>query len=1000
MKYSELIFSCAITAIAGGSVNAQSIDWLNPVDGDWNTASNWAGGNIPDNASEIAVLGLSGLYSVTSNSGRSVGGLMLTNPDASLRIGSVTYSLFGDVVNDGLVSINYDASIFNSAMNFQNSATISGTGVIRMIANSNTDDAQVNASSGTLTHASGHTIAGSGRLSGVMNNMGDIVADDPIGFGLELAGTMTQSAGGRVIADGGRVVLSNGSVTTGGDFVTLNGGEINVPSSLALIGDVHNTGAITINGGGSTLGISSSFENNGSIAINSDLSIFNAHLRFEQSASIDGTGSITMATPSADQNDAQIYTNGAVVGTIGSGQTVSGAGLIDGRSGGTIINNGTVIGNDPDYPLAMGGNHAAGSGEYRAEGDGVLGLNSGSVMSGVVFDSSGNGSVDVIGTNAQVNAVTNNGNMGVRGQGYFLLLIGDVTNNGTITINNNANLFNAHLRFDADTQINGVGTIAMQVASGDRGDAQLFTGPGFMGTIGSGQTVTGSGWIDGRDGGTLIINGEVVGIDMDDPLFVDGQIDATGGGVFRGDNGVVGLDSGLVLTGGTFESLGDGEVNKTNNGIATLSGVTNNGNMGIRGSSGFIDLNGDLTNNGTCTINSDLNIFNAHLRAINDVTIDGTGTVRLQIISNLDDAQVLTDDVFNMTIGASQTFAGSGRINAGGGGTIINDGTINGDDPLFELRMLGNHTGTGVYRSDDGLLGLGGGLMMDGGTFDSSGTGSVAKVDGGVATISNMTNTGQLNIWGSSGFIDLASDLTNNGEIWVNADGNIFNAHLRFTDSFEINGSGTIRMNAPSNSDDAQIIASDPTIGTLGSGQTIIGDGRLVGNIIVNGTLDPDGPTRAIIADNLSLSDSSQMIVDLGGPNAGDFDRVVLGAGDVMNLAGTLTVNVDPGYVPVFGDTWDIISGGTTTGTFDEVTTQDAPFGQVYRVIYAADRVYVILTCDGDLSGDGGIDFFDVSVFLGYFSGQDVRGDLNGDGQFNFFDVSLFLQVFGQGCDG
>lgn len=329
MKYSELIFSCAITAIAGGSVNAQSIDWLSPVDGDWNTASNWAGGNIPDNASKIAVLGLSGLYSVTSNSGRSVGGLMLTNPDASLRIGSMTYSLFGDVVNDGLVSINYDATIFNSAMNFQNSATISGTGVIRMIANSNTDDAQVNASSGTLTHASGHTIAGSGRLSGVMNNMGDIVADDPIGFGLELAGTMTQSAGGRVIADGGRVVLSNGSVTTGGDFVT-------------------------INGGGSTLGISSSFENNGSIAINSDLRIFNAHLRFEQSASIDGTGSITMATPSADQNDAQIYTNGAVVGTIGSGQTVSGAGLIDGRSGGTIINNGTVIGNDPDYPLAMG----------------------------------------------------------------------------------------------------------------------------------------------------------------------------------------------------------------------------------------------------------------------------------------------------------------------------------------------------------------------------------------------------------------------------------------------------------------------------------------------------------------------------------------------------------------------------------------------------------------------------------------------------------------------
>lgn len=997
MKCNQLIFSCAIVAIAGSCVNAQSIDWLMPVDGDWGVAGNWAGSNIPDNASEIAVLGHSGAYTVTSTSGRTLGGMMITNPDAMLQFDHNTYSLFGDVVNNGLLTLNFNATVFNSAINFQNNATISGTGMIRLNAVANNDDSQINASSGTLIHASGHTIAGSGRLSGVMSNMGDIIADDPAGQGLQLSGTMTQSGTGRIGADTGTLILGSGSLTSGGEFFTINGGLVNIPSSLATISDVDNTGDITIAGNGTTLALGGSIENNGSITINPEASVFNAHMRFETSATIGGTGTISMQAHS-EQGDAQLYTNGIFTGTIGNGQIVQGSGQIDGRAGGEIINNGTIIANDAGFVLGISGVHNPGSGEYRAEGDGVLGLNSGTMLTGLVFDTSGNGSVDVTGSIATANSITNNGQMGVPGQGRTLALIGPMTNNDTLTINTNDNVFNAHLRFDSNTQVNGSGDIVM-IGNSNRDDAQIYTSPGITGTIGAGQTISGSGWIDGRTDGTIIINGTVIGNNPNSLLWIDGNIDATGGGVFRGDEGVVSLDGGLVLNGGTFESVGDGAVSKTNNGVATLSGVTNNGTMSVLGSGGIIDLDGDLTNNGECLLNPDLNIFNAHIRAINNVTIDGSGTVRLFSPSNLDDAQVFTNDVFTLTVGPGQTIAGAGRVNGDNGGTIVNHGTINGDEPGFELRLLGNHTGTGVYRSDDGTLGLGSGLVMDGGVFDSSGTGAVTKVDNGVATISNMTNMGQLNIWGNGGIIDLGSDLTNNGEIWINSNSNIFNAHVRFTDSFTINGTGTIRMTAPTNSDDAQIIVNDPATGTLGSGQTLIGDGRLVGNLNVDGIIDPDGPTRAFTADNLSLSSSSQMIVDLGGPGVGEFDRIVLSGADVMNIDGTITINVDSGYVPAFGDTWDIITGGTTTGTFSEVITASAPFGQVYRVIYENNRVYVILTCDADLSGDGGIDFFDVSAFLSFYGAQDVRGDLNGDGQFNFFDVSLFLQLFSQGCN-
>jgi hypothetical protein len=51
--------------------------------------------------------------------------------------------------------------------------------------------------------------------------------------------------------------------------------------------------------------------------------------------------------------------------------------------------------------------------------------------------------------------------------------------------------------------------------------------------------------------------------------------------------------------------------------------------------------------------------------------------------------------------------------------------------------------------------------------------------------------------------------------------------------------------------------------------------------------------------------------------------------------------------------------------------------------------------CPADLNGDGVLNFFDVSQFLGEFA---AGGDYNGDGVTNFFDVSAFLGDFNAGC--
>ncbi len=54
--------------------------------------------------------------------------------------------------------------------------------------------------------------------------------------------------------------------------------------------------------------------------------------------------------------------------------------------------------------------------------------------------------------------------------------------------------------------------------------------------------------------------------------------------------------------------------------------------------------------------------------------------------------------------------------------------------------------------------------------------------------------------------------------------------------------------------------------------------------------------------------------------------------------------------------------------------------------------------CSADLTGDGLLNFFDVSAFLSAFNAQDAAADFNSDGAWNFFDVSAYLTAFNAGC--
>ncbi len=92
----------------------------------------------------------------------------------------------------------------------------------------------------------------------------------------------------------------------------------------------------------------------------------------------------------------------------------------------------------------------------------------------------------------------------------------------------------------------------------------------------------------------------------------------------------------------------------------------------------------------------------------------------------------------------------------------------------------------------------------------------------------------------------------------------------------------------------------------------------------------------------------------------------------------------------------DNIFNNPTSGNFDPKSPADEAYSVAMYIGYYSDGP---APCTADINGDGALNFFDISAFLGLFSAMDPQADFTGDGAFNFFDISAFLSAFSAGCD-
>ena len=142
------------------------------------------------------------------------------------------------------------------------------------------------------------------------------------------------------------------------------------------------------------------------------------------------------------------------------------------------------------------------------------------------------------------------------------------------------------------------------------------------------------------------------------------------------------------------------------------------------------------------------------------------------------------------------------------------------------------------------------------------------------------------------------------------------------------------------------------------------------------GTSRNEDVFQVFVSDNDGLSYELVETVGPSGPGtSGGWIETGFNVGDFVDLTSTIRIK----FVAS-----DLGGGSIVEAGIDDV--------RIFGTSCAAD------SCPADMTGDGVLDFFDVSAFLAAFGNLDPSADFTQDGAYDFFDVSAFLTAFSDGC--
>lgn len=169
---------------------------------------------------------------------------------------------------------------------------------------------------------------------------------------------------------------------------------------------------------------------------------------------------------------------------------------------------------------------------------------------------------------------------------------------------------------------------------------------------------------------------------------------------------------------------------------------------------------------------------------------------------------------------------------------------------------------------------------------------------------------------------------------------------------------------------------------------TIHGQSQLAGETIV------DGVGR--VTSGVTFGPSSVLRLTLGAMHAtSDHDR--LEVSNAVQFAGTLDLDLAPGFAPVANATYTLVTYGSHAGEFTAIDGWDLGDLRLYPE-YTADELRVVARHLGDVNADGALDNKDKSALAKSFGAcapdpVPCAGDIDADGDIDTDDLHLLKDI-------
>lgn len=970
--------------------------WINPAGGLWRTPANWSDNAVPG-PTEIAFITLPGTYEVVLDQNTTVRRLILgaTSGAQALWIkgsnagGHLALNVTDGLINSGTIRIESADGGYTSALSSSN-GTLTNLGLIRTVAG--TGGART--ISGNLENRGTLDIAYNATFSGTLTNDGDLQI--AAGQNLALGGVLTQSSGairgtGSLVLNGATLNYNGGTVTELTPLLinsTLNFGIGTDPATFVITGGSSRAGgtiaaaqSLSVRGqnagGHTTLTIPAGLTNNGTLRLESieggytsrlsvtggaltnrgtmestpgsggqravagtllNAGAFDVNATTSHSGTLTHTGTLTIAA-------GQALTLGAGDVLNFDGGTIAGAGTVT-LNGATLnFNGGTTTGTPPlliNSLLNLGSSTGPASfvatgGTARATGTlapgqflTVRGQNAGghttlTLPSGLL--NGGTLRLDSIegGYTARVDApagtLTNRGTIEIAaGSGGARSLGGTLANEGRIDV-------------DAEARFNGVlthsGTLDIT--------AKLILDPGQTFDF-DGGTISGAGLLQLTSSTLTFDGGTTTGTP---PLLVNSELafgSSTGPARFVMSGGS-GRASGTIAAGQEMWVRGSNAGGHTT--VSLPSGLSNSGAIRLESIDGGYtsNLSGDLTNLGTLLINSGTGgsrVLSGNLvnQGAFEVNVSGSFTGRLVHTGSLDIAPGQA-----LSLPAGQIFDLDGGTVTGAGQLTLNGSTLNFDG--------GSTTGTPILLVGSALhFGSG----TDPASFVMTGNGTVSGevAAGQLLSVRGQNAGGHTTVTAAAGFRNsgvtrlesieggyTANFTVTGGELTNTATGVLevrLGAGGARTLTASVVNEGTLVIDAPAT---ASSLTTAPGSTLRGNGTLTLGSGALAN---AGGIAPGSSPGRFTLGAALTQQSTASLGIEVGGASpVTQYDQLALS--QPATLDGALDVTLVGGFEPALGQTFDIVSFPSRTGTFATSSGLSIGNGKRFQINYEPTRV-------------------------------------------------------------